>query len=106
MKKGRPGTRLEVLARPTDADRLEDLLLERTTTIGVRRTDVLRRSLPREVRSVSVDGQPVRLKVVRTPSGGTRAKPEMDDVLAAARALGRDPAIVVRAALTLLEETR
>jgi hypothetical protein len=102
MKKGRPGTRLEVLAHPASAGRLEDLVLERTTTIGVRRADVLRRALPRESRTVSVDGHDVRVKVVRTPEGAERGKPELDDVVAAARALGRDLRSVAEAALAQL----
>ena len=102
MKKGRPGTRLELLARPDRADELERLILERTTTIGVRRSDVLRRALPRESRTVSVDGHAVRVKLARTPDGAERTKPEMDDVLAAARALGRDPRAVAAAAIAAL----
>ena len=102
MKKGRPGTRLEVLARPADADALEALMLTRTSTIGVRRSDVSRRALPREERTVSVEGERVRVKVVRTPDGEHRAKPEFDDVAAAARALGRDPRTVAAAALAAL----
>jgi len=48
MKKGRVGTRIEVLCRAVDADRLESLLFARTTTLGVRRTHVMRRALERE----------------------------------------------------------
>ena len=102
MKKGRPGTRIEVLARRGDAHELESLVLSRTSTIGVRRSDVTRRALSREERTVSVDGQRVRVKVVRTPDGEHRAKPEFDDVAAAARALGRDPRAIAAAALAAL----
>jgi len=55
------------VARPADADRLELLLLTETTTIGVRRTDVLRRALPRELRTVDVLGYPIAVKVVQLP---------------------------------------
>jgi len=105
MKKGRPGYRVEVLARPDDADRLEALLLNRTPTIGVRRWSVARRALARETRQVDVDGHPVRLKIVATPDGSQRAKPEHDDVAAAARALGRDPNSVAADARAALEST-
>ncbi|AHG90770.1 UPF0272 protein [Gemmatirosa kalamazoonensis] len=103
MKKGRPGSRIEALSRPEHADRLEALVLERTSTIGVRRSEVLRRALPREILTVQVDGHPVRIKVVHTPDGGRRAKPEFDDVSAAARALGRDPRLVSAQALAALD---
>ncbi|MFL5615596.1 MAG: nickel pincer cofactor biosynthesis protein LarC [Gemmatimonadaceae bacterium] len=89
MKRGRPGTRIEVLARPGDAERLEILLLKETTTIGVRRSDVRRRALPREQRTVEVLGHSVGVKVVLLPDGSTRAKPEFTDVHRVAQQTGR-----------------
>jgi uncharacterized protein (TIGR00299 family) protein len=95
MKKGRPGSRLEVLSTLADADRLEALVFGLTTTIGVRRTQASRTALPRESRSVEVFGHTVSLKVVTLPDGSTRAKPEYDDVMRVAAATGR-PASDVR----------
>ena len=89
MKKGRPGTRVECLVAPQDADRLEAFLLLESTTIGVRRCEVARRALPRKERVVSVFGHDLRVKVVTLPAGGTRAKPEADDVVRVAQATGR-----------------
>ena len=89
MKRGRAGSRLEVLARPADADRLELLILSETTTIGVRRFEVQRRALPREARTVQVLGHPIGLKVVRLPNGRVRAKPEFSDVQRVAQQTGR-----------------
>jgi pyridinium-3,5-bisthiocarboxylic acid mononucleotide nickel chelatase len=89
MKKGRPGTRLELLVRPGDADRLEDLLLAETTTIGVRRLAVERRALPRVRGTVEVLGYPVAVKLVTLPGGTRRAKPEFDDVRAVAERTGQ-----------------
>ncbi len=89
MKKGRPGVRIEALCSSADADRLEALLLTESTSIGVRRTIVTRRALPRRFLTVEVSGQAIRLKEVSLPGGSTRLKPEWDDVLRAARALGR-----------------
>ena len=45
MKKGRAGIRLEVLSDMSAAGRLERRLLQDTTTLGVRRTAVTRRTL-------------------------------------------------------------
>jgi uncharacterized protein (DUF111 family) len=98
MKKGRAGTRLEVLARPEAADALEHALFVHTSTIGVRRSMVERRALPREEQLVTVDGERIRVKVSRLPDGSTRAKPELDDVRAAAARLGRAPVEVAQAA--------
>lgn len=102
MKKGRPGTRIEVLCAPAQADGLERLLLSESTTIGVRRQPVVRRSLPREFREVTVGGETVRLKVVTLPDGRRRAKPEFDDVRRVAERLGQSVQEVSAAALTAL----
>ena len=83
---------MEVLCRPAEARRLEDLLLEASSTIGVRRTVLERRALAREARQVEVDGHAVAVKVVRLPSGLERAKPEFDDVQRVAEATGRPAA--------------
>jgi uncharacterized protein (TIGR00299 family) protein len=100
MKKGRHGTRIEILARPYDADRFEALLLRDTTTIGVRRSEVSRVVLPREEVSVDVLGHPIRLKIVSLSEGGQRAKPEFDDVQRVALATGRRPADIYQLALS------
>jgi pyridinium-3,5-bisthiocarboxylic acid mononucleotide nickel chelatase len=99
MKKGRQGTRIELLCRPRDAERFEALLLRETTTIGVRRTEVSRNVLPREERSIDVLGHVVRLKVVTLPDGARRAKPEFDDVQRAALATGRSAFDIYQLAL-------
>ena len=103
MKKGRAGTRIELLCRPLDANRLERLLLTETTSIGVRRTDVSRIALTRTEMSVDVLGHGVRLKVVALPGGGTRRKPEFGDVQRAALATGRLPADIYQLALGAAE---
>lgn len=94
MKKGRPGTRIEVLTIPADALRLEDILLVHGSTIGVRRAAMTRRALPRRTQAVEVLGHEVALKVVALPGGGERAKPEFEDVHRVAAATGRTAAEV------------
>jgi uncharacterized protein (TIGR00299 family) protein len=88
MKKGRPGARIEVLARPGEADALERALFAETTTIGVRRAHVQRHALSRETRSVDVRGHAVRMKIVAMPDGARRVKPEYDDVARLAEVTG------------------
>ncbi|MCL4213396.1 MAG: nickel pincer cofactor biosynthesis protein LarC [Gemmatimonadales bacterium] len=102
MKKGRPGTRVEVLCAPSDADRFERLLLIESTTIGVRRAEVLRRALPREMRTVEVLGHTIAVKVVLLPDGTRRAKPEYEDVRRVATATGRTMGQVADAAKAAL----
>ncbi|MBA3671086.1 MAG: nickel pincer cofactor biosynthesis protein LarC [Gemmatimonadaceae bacterium] len=99
MKKGRLGTRVEVLSRPEEASAIERMLLTETTTIGVRRHDVHRSVLARELDQVDVLGQPVRRKTVALLDGTERSKPEFEDVARAALATGRSPADIYRLAL-------
>jgi hypothetical protein len=98
MKKGRVGTRIEVLARPADAAELERLIFTRTSTIGVRISRVVRAALPREHVVVQVGEHRIRVKTSRTPRGTHRVKPEADDVLAVAAATGVEPEVIARKA--------
>lgn len=98
MKKGRPGQRLEVLARAADRDALADVILSETTTIGVRYFPVARRILPREVRKVATMYGDVRVKVVTSPSGEVRRTPEYDDCVRLAEQAGVSLHEVMRAA--------
>jgi uncharacterized protein (TIGR00299 family) protein len=100
MKKGRHGTRIEILARPDDAARFEALLLRETTTIGVRRSEVSRMVLRREEVTVDVLGHSIRLKIVTLTEGERRAKPEFDDVQRVALATGRRAADIYQLALS------
>jgi uncharacterized protein (TIGR00299 family) protein len=99
MKKGRQGTRIEILCRPADAERFEMLLLRETSTIGVRRTEASRSVLQREERTADVLGHPIRVKVVTLPTGERRAKPEFDDVNRCALATGRTASDIYQLAL-------
>lgn len=89
MKKGRPGARLEVLARREGVEALEEAIFAHTATLGVRRAIAERRVLGREASSVQVLGHAVRVKVARGPGGSRHAKPEFDDVRRVAEATGR-----------------
>ncbi len=89
MKRGRLGTRIELLCRPADAARFEELLLAETTTIGVRRRLVRRRGLARETVQLTVLGHTISAKRVTLPDGSRRAKPEFADVQTVALATGR-----------------
>lgn len=103
MKKGRQGTRIEVLAEAADATRLEALLLNETTTLGVRRGTISRRALPRRAGEVDVLGHAVRVKIASLSDGSERVKPEFDDVQRVALATGRRPADIFQLALAAAE---
>ena len=98
MKKGRPGIRVEILSIPDKAEELADLLLTESTTIGVRRSTVERRALPRTSSSVDVLGHAIAVKVVTLPDGSTRGKPEFEDSQRVALATGRPLRDILRLA--------
>jgi pyridinium-3,5-bisthiocarboxylic acid mononucleotide nickel chelatase len=108
MKKGRQGFRVEVMAPESLAEAVTAELFRHSTTAGVRRWIAERATLPRHQLTVRLDGVAVRVKVLDGGSG--RVKPEYDDVLAAAQALGRPALEVARAverdAETMLAKTK
>jgi pyridinium-3,5-bisthiocarboxylic acid mononucleotide nickel chelatase len=103
MKKGRAGTRIELLCSLDDASRFEQLLLSETSAIGVRRSLVSRLALPRREVAVTVLGESVRLKEVVLPDGSTRVKPEFDDVQRVSLATGRRPLDIYQLVLAAAE---
>ncbi|MGH7631635.1 MAG: nickel pincer cofactor biosynthesis protein LarC [Gemmatimonadales bacterium] len=88
MKKGRTGFRIEALTSPADTERVTEAFFRNSTTAGVRRLLAERTTLPRRELRLDVAGGSVRVKVLDGP-GGPRAKPEYDDVAAAARRSGQ-----------------
>ncbi len=89
MKKGRPAHTLSVL---TDAACRADVLaivFAETTTIGLRERPVGKVALDRDIRTVEVGGETIRVKVARHEGVVVNAQPEYEDVAAAATALGR-----------------
>ncbi|CAN5417146.1 nickel pincer cofactor biosynthesis protein LarC [soil metagenome] len=88
-KKNRPAHVISALCRSHAVASVEDCLLSRTGSLGLRRTTVDRRTLSRTWTQVDIAGIPVRVKV-----GPHRAKPEHDDLRKVAAATG----IPVRAA--------
>lgn len=88
MKKNRPACRLSVLCREEERERLEDLIFLHTTTIGIRRHEVLRRALKRELLTVETSQGAVRVKKIARPSG-TVWMPEYDSVREISRGNGR-----------------
>lgn len=88
MKKDRPAQVVKVLARPEDADRLERVLFEETSTLGIRREDTRRDALHRHFDTVSTRYGEITVKVAHLPGGGLRATPEYEECRKAAEAHG------------------
>jgi hypothetical protein len=83
MKKGRPGTVVQVLCEPSMVTSLRGVLRRTTGSLGVRVTLAERWPAARSSESVWIDGQLIRLKV---SAGGVKA--EHEDVARAARRTG------------------
>ena len=88
MKKGRPGTLLSLVCRPEQAEALAALLLTETMTLGVRRQDLDRYCLPREMVTVQTRFGPLAAKVAHLPDGRRRVAPEYEACHRAAEAHG------------------
>ncbi len=100
MKKGRIGTRVEVLCSVSDVTAMEDLLFSLSSTIGIRHAVVLRRALGRELVTVDVAGHAVSVKRSRH-AGGVRVKAEADDVTRVAAETGQAAEVIVARAVVL-----
>jgi uncharacterized protein (TIGR00299 family) protein len=98
-KKGRSGWLLTVLAAPARSGPLEDLLLEESSSLGLRRRVDARRVLEREVAKVETPFGILRVKRARRPSGRSTYAPEFEDCARAAREHGVPLDVVFEAAL-------
>ena len=79
MKKDRPGILIQVLAKPAHADSLQATLLAQTTTLGVRRSEVRRDSLPRRTETVETKYGSIRIKIAEVPGQAAKIIPEYED---------------------------
>lgn len=78
MKKGRPGNVLSVLAPAGRLDELAAIVLQETTTIGLRYYGVERRVLERQIRTIATPYGEVNVKF-SCIDGRRRAAPEYED---------------------------
>ena len=100
MKKGRPGILLGALADADRRDAVARVLLDETTTLGVRLHPVERIELDRELVPVATPYGEVRVKVALRDGRAIGAHPEYDDCLARAREHGVPVREVLAAAIT------
>lgn len=85
MKKGRPGTLLQVQCRPDLEGLLTGIVLRQTTTLGVRSHDVRRTELARRHETVSTPWGPVPVKLGLLGDTVINLAPEYDDCVELAR---------------------
>jgi len=104
MKKTRPGTVINVLCSPADASALKRILLEETSTFGLRTTTVMKKAIEREVVEVETPWGPVRVKVGRESGQVTSVSPEFADCAKIAGEKGVPIKEVFRKAQVLAQE--
>jgi uncharacterized protein (TIGR00299 family) protein len=95
-KKGRPAAVVHVLTKTDNASALTTFLHEETGSLGVRWTPVLRHELDRWSGEVQIEGVPIGVKYSTVGQ-----KPERDDVVRAAREIGRPVRLVAAEAAAL-----
>ena len=87
-----------MIARAQDEAALARLLLEETSTLGVRVHPVARYEAGRETRTVETEFGPLRVKLKLLDGRVLQAAPEYEDCLRVAGAQGVSPARVLAAA--------
>lgn len=97
MKKNRPGYQLNVICGREDVRRLETIIFQETTTIGIRELELERAVLSREKSVVSTPYGPVDIKIC-SGYGVKKAYPEYESVAEISRRQGVSFAEVFKAA--------
>ena len=85
MKKNRPAYQVNVICKKEDAEKLEKLIFQETTTIGIRRMYMERSILKRE--AAEIDTPFGKVKVCDLPDG-KRIYPEYEEVARICRETG------------------
>ncbi len=87
MKKNRPAWMLNVICSKEDIEKLESVIFKETTTIGIRRVEMERTVLKREIKKVQTVYGEALVKVCMT-EGQTRYYPEYESVVKICREKG------------------
>ena len=87
MKKNRPGILITCMCRPSDREKMVELLFRHTTTLGIREANFRRYTLSRTARTVHTPNGDIRVKD-SSGYGVTRSKAEFDDLAELARKTG------------------
>ncbi len=104
MKKTRPGTVVNVLCSPRDAWAVKRILLEETSTFGLRTASVMKKAIERELLDVDTPWGTVRVKVGRESNHVTSISPEFSDCARIAGEHGVPIKEVFRKAQALAQE--
>lgn len=100
MKKGRPAHTLSILCDASQTASLQDIVFEHTSAIGVRCIEVEKVALERVMRTVTLDGIQLRVKIAGRAMRILNVSIEFDDVAVAAKQLGSSEREVLERATT------
>lgn len=89
MKKGRPGTVLNVIAEKGLTDRLSEILFRESTTLGIRTFSFTKETLSREFHEYETPYGKVKFKHSYYRGNEVSVKPEYDDCIRIAKETGR-----------------
>ena len=78
MKKNRPGTKIEIICRKENQDRIIDRIFSESTTIGVRYYKTKRKILDRQLINIKTSFGMIQAKKIVEPDGFCRLTPEYD----------------------------
>jgi hypothetical protein len=78
MKKNRPGTLLSVLCRPSDRQKIQEILFTETSTFGIRYREIDRVTLDREVVQVQTVFGPIQIKIGKQDGKVFQVSPEFE----------------------------
>lgn len=89
MKKNRPAYQLNVLCSSNHVPVMEKIIFAETTTIGIRRSEMERTVLKREIRTIETSLGPARVKLCIMPDGEKRCYPEYESASVLAGRTGK-----------------
>lgn len=79
MKKGRPANKLSVLASEMDRNSMVNIILQETSSFGVRFYPVGRSVLDREIKTVKTSWGPVKIKIGKLEGKVVQVSPEFEE---------------------------
>jgi uncharacterized protein (TIGR00299 family) protein len=89
MKKNRAGSELSILCLPEKAEEMVEIIFRETSSLGIRRTEVKRYTLPRKSIEVQLPYAKVRVKLGMAGGKVISISPEYEDCAEAARKTGK-----------------
>lgn len=103
MKKGRPGFEIRVVCKPSESDKMANILMMHTSTFGVRKQEMKAYALDRTVETIHTPHGDVR-RVIAQGYGIRKEKLENDDVCAYAEKAGVDVKTAEKQIYTCMEK--